>query len=167
MVWIYLLLLSMVQSIYTQTVSRFQNPWVTVVRRHSCSVSMIGRSRFNGRTWREHQNQDARSCFSFCTTDTIVECNIGETCDLSYENCRPSAFNSARPGSCPSPRYSMVPRFTVDCFDDAGCDAPQICCHSYYGSYCWLPNGRRTGRSLIPRITEARRNANRRRTRTG
>lgn len=146
MTWIYLLLLSMVQSVYAQTVSRFQNPWVTVVRRHACS---------------------------------IVECNIGETCDLSYENCRPSgpcllkqptcvsAFNSARPGSCPSPRYSLVPRFTVDCFDDAGCDAPQICCHSYYGSYCWLPNGRRTGRSLIPRISEARRNADRRQIRTG
>lgn len=64
--------LSMVQSIYTQTVSRFQNPWVTVVRRHSCSVSMIGRSCFNGHTQREHQNQDARSCFSFCTTDTVI-----------------------------------------------------------------------------------------------
>lgn len=64
--------LSMVQSIYTQTVSRFQNPWVTVVRRHSCSVSMIGRSCFNGHTQREHQNQDARSCFSYCTTDTAI-----------------------------------------------------------------------------------------------
>ncbi|XP_078338826.1 uncharacterized protein LOC111138086 [Crassostrea virginica] len=143
---IYLLVFYLVQTIHAQTVSRFQNPWVTVVRRHACS---------------------------------IVECNIGETCDLSYENCRPSgpcllkqptcvsAFNSARAGSCPNPRFSLVPRFTVDCFDDAGCDAPQICCHSYYGSYCWLPNQRRTGRSFIPRIAETQPTSFRRRPRTG
>lgn len=77
------------------------------------------------------------------------------------------AFNSARAGSCPNPRFSLVPRFTVDCFDDAGCDAPQICCHSYYGSYCWLPNQRRTGRSFIPRIAETQPTSFRRRPRAG
>ena len=77
------------------------------------------------------------------------------------------AFNSARAGSCPNPRFSLVPRFTVDCFDDAGCDAPQICCHSYYGSYCWLPNQRRTGRSFIPRIAETQPTSFRGRPRTG
>lgn len=47
----------------------------------------------------------------------------------------------------------MIQQFSVDCFDDAGCDAPQICCHSFTGSYCWFPRSRQTVRSLIPRFT--------------
>ncbi|XP_061164456.1 uncharacterized protein LOC133173488 [Saccostrea echinata] len=111
---------------------RFRNPWINVVRRHSCS---------------------------------IVECNFGETCDLSYQNCRESGpcflkepscltvFNLPRDGTCPDPRLNMIQQFSVDCFDDAGCDAPQICCHSFTGSYCWFPRTRQTVRSLIPRFT--------------
>lgn len=111
---------------------RFRNPWINVVRRHSCS---------------------------------IVECNFGETCDLSYQNCRESGpcflkepscvnvFDLPREGTCPDPRVNMIQQFSVDCFDDAGCDAPQICCHSFTGSYCWFPRTRQTVRSLIPRFT--------------
>ncbi|XP_062620487.1 uncharacterized protein LOC134282068 isoform X2 [Saccostrea cucullata] len=127
--------LYILHTIYAQTVSRFQNPWINVVRRHACS---------------------------------IVECNIGEVCDLSYDNCRPtgpcllkqptcvSAFNSARPGRCPSPRLNLIPRFTVDCFDDPGCDASQICCHNYFGSYCFPLNRRRTGSLLQSRMSRIR-----------
>ncbi|XP_062580952.1 uncharacterized protein LOC134242808 [Saccostrea cucullata] len=112
--------------------TRFRNPWINVVRRHSCS---------------------------------IVECNFGETCDLSYQNCRESGpcflkepscvgvFDLPREGTCPDPRLNMIQQFSVDCFDDAGCDAPQICCHSFTGSYCWFPRTRQTVRSLIPRFT--------------
>ncbi|XP_048753591.1 uncharacterized protein LOC125664831 [Ostrea edulis] len=148
MAWLYFLLLHVFQTIHAQTATRFQNPWINVVRRHACS---------------------------------IVECNIGETCDLSYENCRPSgpcllkqptcvsAFNSARPGLCPSPAHSILPRFTLDCFDDPGCSAArsEICCHSYYGSYCWDTRRQRTGRSLIPRIAETLPGPTRRRARNG
>lgn len=62
-------------------------------------------------------------------------------------------FDLPREGTCPDPRVNMIQQFSVDCFDDAGCDAPQICCHSFTGSYCWFPRTRQTVRSLIPRFT--------------
>ena len=62
-------------------------------------------------------------------------------------------FDLPREGTCPDPRMNMIQQFSVDCFDDAGCDAPQICCHSFTGSYCWFPRSRQTVRSLIPRFT--------------
>lgn len=64
-----------------------------------------------------------------------------------------SVFDLPREGTCPDPRVNMIQQFSVDCFDDAGCDAPQICCHSFTGSYCWFPRTRQTVRSLIPRFT--------------